>query len=57
MTAEISDNGSPTSVFGSISEKFNVEKSKCWFFTKTVRIDIKPICLMINKTNYRFESF
>lgn len=34
------------------SNKFIIEKSTCWNFSKTIRIDVKPICLMVNKTPY-----
>jgi len=43
------------SLSSQVSEKFLVEKSKCWLFSKTIRIDIKPICLMLNKTNYKIQ--
>ena len=37
------------------SGKFQIEKKFCWNFSKTIRVNIKPICLLINKTNYRLS--
>lgn len=34
------------------SRKFLIEKSICWNFSRTIRVDIKPVCLMVNKTGY-----
>lgn len=38
-----------------LNEQFEIEKSKCWPFSRTLRVDIKPLCLLVNKTNYKIN--
>ena len=37
------------------SSKFEIEKKSCWNFSKTIRVDIKPNCLLVNKTVYNIK--
>jgi hypothetical protein len=38
-----------------ISSKFQIEKRLCWPFSKTIRVNIKPICLLVNKTRHKLK--
>ena len=37
------------------SKQFLIEKSRCWSFLPTIRVDIKPTCLLVNKTAYTIK--
>ena len=37
------------------SKQFLIEKSQCWSFLPTIRVDIKPTCLLVNKTAYTIK--
>lgn len=32
--------------------QFTIQKNVCWKFSNTIRIDIKPLCLLVNETRY-----
>ena len=35
-----------------LRSEFEIIKKRCWPFSKTIRVDLKPICLFVNKTCY-----
>lgn len=35
-----------------IAGELQVSKSLCWPFSKTIRVDIRPLCLCVNKTEH-----
>lgn len=35
-----------------ISGELQVSKSLCWPFSRTIRVDIRPLCLCVNKTEH-----
>lgn len=39
----------------SLSSKFQIEQKPCWPFSNTTRINVKPICLLVNKTKHRIR--
>lgn len=38
-----------------IANNFLIEKVNCWNFSKTIRVNIKPECLLVNKSNYNLK--
>jgi hypothetical protein len=38
-----------------VASKFQIEKRPCWPFSKTIRVNVKPLCLLINKTRHRLK--
>lgn len=40
-----------------VSNRFVIEKSQCWPFSKTIRVDVRPVCLLVNRTRYRIEMY
>lgn len=43
---------SPSNPNSWISGELQVSKSICWPFSKTIRLDIRPVCLCVNKTDH-----
>jgi len=41
----------------SVQNRFIIERSQCWTFSRTIRVDLKPVCLLVNKTRYRIEMY
>jgi hypothetical protein len=37
------------------SSKFSIERKRCWPFARTIRVDIKPTTLLLNKTAYKLK--
>lgn len=35
-----------------ISGELQIGKSLCWSFSKTIRVDIRPLCLCVNRTEH-----
>lgn len=35
-----------------IPSEYQIDQASCWSFSRTIRVDIRPVCLMLNKTSH-----